>query len=427
MDSFGVKFSGGKIPLRSDLRVRGTSRNSCGTKSKNGGDIRVGTWNVRSLYRSGAFQMMIREVGRYGTEIVALQETRWDGNGAVNSGAYTLHYGGSETHSFGVGFFINNKISSAIRNIRFVNERLGLLVVQGRWYKIAIINAYAPTEDKEDEIKDGFYDELEHIIDQLPSDYMKIVLGDFNAKIGKEEIFKPTIGLESLHDGSNENGNRVINFATGRNMIIKSTCFKHKNIHKQTWISSDGNTINQIDHVLVDRRRHTNILDVRSYRGADCDSDHFLVIAKIRERLSTRKNKEQAAGIKRINVRNLAEEDNGVKYAVEVVNRFEALEEVDETEDNAVNKQWENVRDVVIKSAESTIGYCRRSKNKSWFDSECENMIKERTKARLRWLSDKSDTNKEVYNKSSKSARDLVRSKKRHYLKRKVEEIDENC
>ncbi|EFN64073.1 Craniofacial development protein 2, partial [Camponotus floridanus] len=273
-----VKYSGGKLVPRSDLRVGTTSGNSCRIKSKKGRDIKVGTWNVRSLYRPGAFQSMVGEVEKYGMEVVALQETRWTGEGSLNVGSYAFHYGGSEIHSFGVGFMINKKILSAVKNVKFINERLGLLVVQGRWYKIAIINGHAPTEDKDDEIKDGFYEELERLVDQLPNDYMKIVLGDFNAKIGKEDFFRPTIGFESLHEESNDNGVRVINFATGKNLIVKSTYFRHKNIHKQTWISPDGNTRNQIDHVLADKRRHTNVLDVRSYRGADCDSDHSLVI-----------------------------------------------------------------------------------------------------------------------------------------------------
>ena len=44
----------------------------------------------------------------------------------------------------------------------------------------------------------------------------------------------------------------------------------------------------QIDHILIDRRWHSNILDVRSFRGADCDTDHYLVVAKVRERLAVR-------------------------------------------------------------------------------------------------------------------------------------------
>jgi len=73
---------------------------------------------------------------------------------------------------------------------------------------------------------------------------MKILLGDFNAKVGKETIFKPTIGNESLHQDSNVNGVRRVNFATSKNSVVKSTMFPNRNIHKYTWISPDGKTHN---------------------------------------------------------------------------------------------------------------------------------------------------------------------------------------
>ena len=89
-----------------------------------------------------------------------------------------------------------------------------------------------------------------------------------------ENIFKPTIGNDSLHQYSNDNGDRIFNFATLKNLVVKNTMFPHRNIHKYNWTSPDGKIHNQIDQILKDRRRHSSILDVRSFRGADCDTDH---------------------------------------------------------------------------------------------------------------------------------------------------------
>jgi hypothetical protein len=76
---------------------------------------------------------------------------------------------------------------------------------------------------------------------------MKSLLWEFNTKVGREDIFKPTIGNESLHEISNDNEVRIVNFATSKNLIVKSTTFPHRNIHKFTWTSPDGKTHNQID------------------------------------------------------------------------------------------------------------------------------------------------------------------------------------
>jgi len=79
--------------------------------------------------------------------------------------------------------------------------------------------------------------------------------------------------------------------------------FRHQNIHKYTWTSPDGKTHNQIDHVLIDRRWHSIVLDVRSFRVADCDSDHYLVFAKVREKLAMGKQAAQRFNRQRFNLR----------------------------------------------------------------------------------------------------------------------------
>jgi hypothetical protein len=82
---------------------------------------------------------------------------------------------------------------------------------------------------------------------------MKILLGDFNAKVGRESICKPTIGNESLHQDNNDNGVRKVNLTTSENLVVKSTMFQDRNTHKYTWTSPDRLIYNQIDHILIDR------------------------------------------------------------------------------------------------------------------------------------------------------------------------------
>jgi hypothetical protein len=103
---------------------------------------------------------------------------------------------------------------------------------------------HAPNEDKHDDIKDSFYEELQQVFDQFPRYPTKIVMEDFNTKVGREDIFKPIIGNESLYESNKDNGVRVVNFATSKNLIVKSTTFPHRDIHKHTWTSPDGVTHN---------------------------------------------------------------------------------------------------------------------------------------------------------------------------------------
>jgi hypothetical protein len=219
----------------------------------------------------------------YQQSLVGVQEVRWDRGGTEPAGEYTFFYGkGNENHMFSV----HRKIISAVKRV-FVSDRMPYIILRGSWCDVIVLNVHAPTENKTDDVKDSFYDELEWVFDTFPKYHMKILL-DFNAKVGPENIFKPTTGNESLHKISNDNGVRVVNFATSKNLIVKSIMFPHCK-HKFTWTSPDGKTHNQTDHILIDRRRHSSVLDVRSFRGALCDTDHYTVVAKVRERLAVSK------------------------------------------------------------------------------------------------------------------------------------------
>jgi DNA repair ATPase RecN len=251
---------------------------------------------------------------------------------------------------------------------------------------------------------------------------MKILLGDFNAKVGRENIFKPTIGNESLHEISNDSGVRMVNFATSKNLVVKSTMFPHRKIHKYTWTSPEGNTHNQIDRVLIDRRRHSSILDVRSFRGADCDTEHYLLVSKVRERLAVSKRAAQKIDTARFNVKKLNEGDVKEHYQVTIRNKFAALENLEDA--GEINRAWDNIRENIKISAQESLGYCEPKHRKPWIDDGCSELVDQRKQAKLRRLQDPSEANEDNVSDVRREASRHFRNKKREYLKDKINELE---
>lgn len=115
---------------------------------------------------------------------------------------------------------------------------------------------------------------------------MTIIMGDFNAKNGKEESIRSVAERFSLHENTSDNGLLLAQCADMHRMITKSTCFQHKNIHIGTWKMPRSNVVNQIDHIIVSFKQASDIIDVKTMRGPNCDTDHYLVHAIIRQRLA---------------------------------------------------------------------------------------------------------------------------------------------
>jgi hypothetical protein len=121
--------------------------------------------------------------------------------------------------------------------------------------------------------------------------------------------------------------------------------FRDRNVHKYTWTSPDGKTHNQIDHVLIDRRWQSSVLDMRSFRGADCDIDHYLVFAIVRGKLPVINKAAQKFDAERFNFKKLSELEVRKQYQIKISNRFAALENLNISED--INRAWDFIKESV--------------------------------------------------------------------------------
>jgi hypothetical protein len=154
-------------------------------------------------------------------------------------------------------------------------------------------------------------------------------------------------------------------------MVISSTGFPHKEIHKQTWRSPDGKTNNQIDHILIDKRNASSILDTKSCRGANSDSDHFLVRGKYRCKIAHNKY-EPNREIKKLLIEALREPSMVSKFQQQLEKEF-GKSEIEQIAigETKIEEEWKQLKEIMTEAAEQTIGYQPRPDKRGWFDDEC--------------------------------------------------------
>jgi hypothetical protein len=150
----------------------------------------------------------------------------------------------------------------------------------------------------------------------------------------------------------------------------------HHNIHELIWTAPDGNTHDQIDHILIDRRRHSSVLDVRLFKAADCDTDQHLVVAKVRERMAVSKQTMHRFHMERGNLKKLNAVEGKEEYQVEISNRFASLEPFDD--EVVIKRAWETIRENIKISGKENLGYYELKKHKPCFNKGCSKLLAQR-------------------------------------------------
>ena len=397
--------------------------------------LRIGSWNVKTLYETGKIKQVCNEMHRNRLHILGVSETHWNQSGQkhLKEGAlfiYSSNDGGH--HRGGVGLLISKMAQKTFRGWeahgpRIIMASFGTKQNNSQSGKkiinMNIIQVYAPTNDAADEDKDNFYDQLQSVMDKLPTKDVNIVMGDFNAKVGADNTnYEDIMGKHGLGE-INENGERFQAFCAFNNLVIGGTVFPHKRIHKATWVSPDGVTENQIDHLCISRKFRRSLEDVRVLRGADVASDHHLVFGKFKLKLR-RYAKVNSGSRLKYQVSLLKDPVKKNEFKLELKNRFEALQDLDlcETENH-----WGKIKDVLTSSCREVLGP-KTTINKEWITQDSLDKIKVRRELKSKVNNCRTRTDKqaaqEEYSEANKEVKSSIKRDKNAYLEDLAEKAE---
>lgn len=346
------------------------------TQHRNGSILNIGTWNIRTLYKAGRLDNCLLELESNNLDILGLAEVRWTESGRIKKKGHVICYSGGEEHKNGVGMVINRKYASALQGYWPISDRVMMIKLTGNPFDMAIIQVYAPTSDhSENEIEDFYHQIGKALKHTKPTDII-MVMGDLNAKVGRDKISE-CMGQHGLGE-RNERGERLIEFSTENNLIIANTFYQHPNRKLYTWRSPGDLYRNQIDYIMINEKYRNGIQNIYTYPGADMNSDHCLLVCKIKVKLKIVKKKilrEQQ------DLDQLKDEEFKTRYAVEVNNRFSSLnnEEKEQLEDREkLENKWNNFRDSILGATKELLPVKIRKKHKEWMTVEILQLMKER-------------------------------------------------
>lgn len=250
--------------------------------------INIATWNVRGLLGVGKLQILQRELKAAEIDICGLAETHWKGKGHFTTNDHQIFVSGSDTASRnGVAIMVNKRIAQYVESYQAINDRIIEVTVRTKPTNMHLIQVYMPTTDADDQEVEDIYQEIEQIVSAIPKKEPLIILGDFNAKVGKttdNNNLQNILGRYGLGD-RNARGERLIQFAIDNNLTIANTMFKHHPRRLSTWTSPDQKSKNQIDYILISCRWRSSVTNVKTRPGMECGSDHKPLVANFHRKL----------------------------------------------------------------------------------------------------------------------------------------------
>ena len=254
--------------------------------------------------------------------------------GKFNSDDHYIHYCGQESLTRnGLAIIVNKKVQNSVLGCNLKNDRMISICFQSKWFNITVIQVYAPTSNTEEAEVEQFYEHLQDFLERISKKDVLLIIRDWNAKVGSQET--PRVTRKFGLGVQNETGQRLIQFFQENTLVIANTLFQQHKRRLYIETSPNGQLWNQIDYILCSQIWRSSIQSAKTRAGADCVSDHELLIAKFRHKL---KKLGKATRPFKCDLNPIPYD-----YTMEVRNRFKGLDLIDRVPDEL----WMEVHDIV--------------------------------------------------------------------------------
>ncbi|KAI8433746.1 hypothetical protein MSG28_015725 [Choristoneura fumiferana] len=335
-----------------------------------------GAWNVRTLLDNDGnlcperkTAVVARELGRYNVDVAALSETRLPDEGQLVElgGGYTFYWKGSsqsDPRRAGVGFAVRTSIAVKLPECpvcisdRIITLRLNL---SGNNF-LNIISIYAPTMGNEDSIKERFYEELCQCLSKIRPSEQILLLGDFNARVGQDHESWPNVIGKHGVGSMNSNGRMLLTLCAQYDLTITNTLFRLPDKYKTTWMHPRSKHWHLIDYAITRRRDISQVCVTRVMRGANCWTDHRLVISKMKLRLHIPRRscrpKPTSFDLDRLNSLEVRE-----SYQSKLNETLRTLD----VDGGELEEKWQCMSSTLLHVANEVLGPIKRQ-NEDWFD-----------------------------------------------------------
>ena len=384
------------------------------TISKNKEQMRIATLNISTLRDKE--EEMIEIMRERKLDILGLCETR-----LVGSGQKTLHenykmiYKGREDGHYGVAFIISPALSERVDSVDLRSERIIAITMKLQNMNIGLVQLYAPQTGRPMEEKEQFYNTLQDVIENNKYRQNIIMMGDWNGHVGvNREGYEGVLGAYGIGD-RNDDGRRILDFCLINDLSVMNTFYMHRESHKWTWYRWQERRAAYVERSQIDFFVTSNkslFRDTKALPSVSGDSDHRMVISKVRIGKVKQKQKKRR---ERIKVENINNEECTRELQQKVIRDLNI-------EQGDTKHMWKIFKDKFTAIIKETVGMKimkgTKKKQTPWWTEEVREAVKAKMKAYRRWMKSRNIIDRHIYVEKRNEAEQIKRrSKEEVYIK----------